>query len=62
MKIVTQKVNLYETKRSLCRRPCSKLALSMSEYEKICNLSGVPLEVFLEIPAYIRHGARLHVE
>lgn len=62
MKTETQKSNLHETKRFPCRRPCSKLALRMSEYEKICQLSGVPLEVFLEIPAYIRHGARLQAE
>lgn len=62
MKIATQKVNPDETKKFLGRRPCSTLARSITEYEKICHLSGVPLEVFLEIPAYIRHGARLHAE
>jgi hypothetical protein len=33
--------------------------MSITEHVKICALAGVPLEVFLEIPAYIRHGIRL---
>jgi len=42
-----------------CLRPGSRLSMSITEHVKICALAGVPLEVFLEIPAYIRHGIRL---
>lgn len=52
----------YDRDRPLPEDIRANLSQCLAEYEKICQRTGVPLEVFLEIPAYIRHGRQLQPE